>query len=325
MNHNRRSLVDIIHLSVYFPAKGGSFFKKKYVQAVDDVTLHIKEHEITGLIGESGCGKTTLGRALVLLERPARGKILFKGKDIHSFSKSEKKNFRRSVQMIFQDPFSALDPLQTVFKHLSLPLSIHHMTKNNSEMSERCVSALKEVKLEPEYLGKYPYQLSGGERQRVCVARAMILKPQFMIADEPTSMIDASLKGETCKLLIDLRKKHNLSCLLISHDLSVIQSLSDRIIVMYLGKVVETLSVHKSTKYFHPYSQLLAYAYDYSVPDKKILSSVKGSIPSPVDPPSGCRFHPRCIHATDRCKKEVPILKEIKPSHFVACFLFDHK
>lgn len=324
MNHNRRSLINITHLNVYFPAKGSGFFKKKYVQAVDDVSLSIKKHDITGLIGESGCGKTTLGRALVLLERPTRGKILFNGKDIQSFGKSEMKNFRRSVQMIFQDPFSAMNPLQTVFKTLSLPLSVHHVTKNNSEMRERCTSVLNDVKLGPEYLDKYSHQLSGGERQRICIARAVILKPQFIIADEPTSMVDASLKGEICKLLMVLRKKHNLSCLLISHDLNVIQSLSDRIIVMYLGKVVEILSMNKSTKYLHPYSQLLAYGSDFSVPDKKILS-FKGEIPSPIDPPSGCRFHPRCIHTTDRCKKEVPILKEIEPGHFVACFLFDHK
>lgn len=317
------SLIDIIRLKVYFPIKGSGLFRKKYVRAIDDVTLSIEKYKITGLMGESGCGKTTLGRTIVMLERPTGGKILFEGKNIWDFNRAELKNFRRSVQMIFQDPFASLNPLQTIFGNLSLPLSVHGVKKKKSEMLELCARALEEVKLPPEYLEKYPHQLSGGERQRVCIARAMILKPRFIIADEPTSMIDASIKGEICKLLIELKNKHNLTLLLISHDLSIIQSLSDVIATMYLGKIVEVLPSDRPIEYLHPYSQLLAYASDFSVEDEKL--QLRGDVPSAVNPPSGCRFHPRCIFATERCKMESPSLKEVKTNHFVACFLFDRK
>lgn len=314
------AMLDIVDLRVYFASKVSGIFHKKYIKAVDGVTLHIKRNQVVGLVGESGCGKSTLGRTIVLLERPTSGHIYFKGRDILHFNHKELREFRKHVQMIFQDPFAALNPLQNVYENLSFPLRIHGI-KEKEAIEKLCFNVLKDVKLSPEYLDKYPHQLSGGERQRVCIARAMILNPELLIADEPTSMIDASIKGEICKLLSDLKEKHGLTILLISHDLSMVEALCEQIAVMYLGKIVEVLPVKQHAKYMHPYSQLLAYASDFSIEDEKILS-FKGEIPSALNPPKGCRFHPRCIYAFDRCEKEEPLLKELEERHIVACFRF---
>lgn len=314
------TILEVVDLHVYFPSKVSSLFHKKYIRAVDGVTLLMKRNKVVGLVGESGCGKSTLGRTIVLLERPVSGHIYFKGRDILSFNHKELKEYRKHVQMIFQDPFAALNPLQNVYENLSFPLRVHGM-RDTETIKKLCYNVLTDVKLSPEYLDKYPHQLSGGERQRICIARAMILNPELLIADEPTSMIDASIKGEICKLLIELKEKHDLTILFISHDLSIVEALCEEIAVMYLGKIVEILPLKQHVKYIHPYSQLLKYASDFSTEDEKILS-FKGEIPSALNPPTGCRFHPRCIYAFNRCRKDEPMLKEVESGHWVACFLF---
>jgi peptide/nickel transport system ATP-binding protein len=315
------TILDVVHLKVYFPVRKWGPFKRGYVKAVDDVSLSVEKNKIYGLIGESGSGKTTLGRAIVMLERPTDGKILFMRKNLWELKGHDLKYFRRSVQMIFQDPFAALNPLWTVFKNLSLPLFIHDIT-DKKEIQRLCIQALTEVKLAPHYLEKFPHELSGGERQRICIARALILKPRLIVADEPTSMIDASLKGDICKLLVELKEKYNTSYLFISHEINVAQKLSEQMLIMYLGKIVEVLTTHQAGEYLHPYSKLLMYGMDYSIPDEVILR-FKGEIPSALTPPSGCRFHTRCIYATPICTTQEPPLVEVEPGHFVACFLYD--
>lgn len=314
------TILEIVDLRVYFPSKVSSLFHKKYIRAVDGVTLRMKRNKVVGLVGESGCGKSTLGRTIVLLERPVSGHIYFKGRNILSFNHKELKEYRKHVQMIFQDPFAALNPLQNVYENLSFPLRVHGI-RDMEIIKKLCCNVLTDVKLSPEYLDKYPHQLSGGERQRICIARAMILNPELLIADEPTSMIDSSIKGEICKLLNELKEKHGLTILFISHDLSIVEALCEEIAIMYLGKIVEILPVKQYVKYIHPYSQLLRYASDFSTEDEKILS-LKGEIPSALNPPKGCRFHPRCIYAFNRCGKDEPMLKEVENGHWVACFMF---
>lgn len=314
MGKNDQVLLQVVNLKVYFRQSKNLFFGK-YVKAVDDVTFSINVGEICGLIGESGCGKTTVGRAIVLLEQPTSGQIIFKNKDIATLRRAELKAYRRSVQMIFQDPFSALNPLWSIKQNLALPLLLHGY-RNPRAVQKRCIEVLHDVKLGEEYLKKYPHELSGGEKQRICIARAIIITPELVIADEPTSMIDASLKGEICKLLYELTQQYKLSLLIISHDIDVIQSLSNKIMVMYLGKIIEKFNA--TEKHVHPYTQLLHYGSDFSIPDELILR-FKGELPSSLTPPSGCRFHTRCPFADSRCQTEEPTLQEVIMHHFVAC------
>jgi peptide/nickel transport system ATP-binding protein len=315
----------------YFPSRdvfSFSFFSKKklFVRAVDKVSFDINKGEIFVLAGESGCGKSTTGRLVVRLIEPTGGEVIFDKESITSMSMKALKSYRRRAQMIFQDPYQSLDPRQTVYDAMSEPLKIHHLVDGKSEEKDRIIETLRLVKLVPpeEYVHRFPHQLSGGQRQRVAIARAMVVKPEFIVADEPVSMVDVSIRADILNSLLDLRNKFSLAILLITHDLAVASYMADRIGIMYLGKILEIGPTDKvvSTP-LNPYTQALTASVPSSDPIRKRRGGLlKGEPPSPINPPSGCRFHPRCPHVEEKCKKEAPMLAEEESRHFVACFLY---
>lgn len=290
------------------------------LKAVDDVQLTIDRGEIVGLAGQSGCGKSTLGELLLSLQQPTGGQIRFDGEDITSFDKSQRKSFRQQAQIIFQDPYEALNPRFPVSRLVSEPLSIHDIG-NPEERNERTYQALDDAGLSPpeKYLDKLPRELSGGERQRVCIARALVLDPEFIVADEPVSMLDVSVRASILHLFKELREKRDLTMLYISHNLSTINYLTDRTMIMYLGNIVERGEtqkvIHDSA---HPYSEMLVSA----VPDSgnRSLERTSGEAPDPVNLPDGCRFHPYCQYATDECRTEEPKLESMTDGREVACY-----
>lgn len=316
-------LLEIENLKVYFPAQTGGLFRRKYVHAVDDVSFFIDSGEVVGLVGESGSGKTTIGRVIARLTPPTGGRVLFDGRDIASFRGRDLKNYRRMVQMIFQDPYESLNPRLTVFSAIAFPLRVQNIMKDENEIREYCVDLLRRVGLSEDTMNKYPHELSGGERQRVSIARALAVKPRFLIADEPVSMIDLSIRSGILNLLMELKSQYGLTYLLTTHDLQVAYYTCDRIIVMYLGKIMEMAPTEDFTsRQFHPYSQLLLSAsvsFGFSDQSKRRLSAT-GEIASAIDPPKGCRFHPRCPFRVEECSKKTPPLVELRNHHFVACF-----
>jgi len=316
-----RNLVEVKNLVKHFPIRGGVFLKEvASVKAVDDVSLTIREGETMGLVGESGCGKTTLGRLILRLEEPSSGKVFFQEENILSFDKEKMRSLRKNMQIIFQDPFSSLNPRKTVSHIIGEPLLIHGL-RSRREREEKVLELLHVVGLRREHMRRYPHQFSGGQRQRIGVARALALHPKLIICDEAVSALDVSIQAQVINLLQDLQEEFGLTYLFISHDLAVVEHVSDRLAVMYLGKIVEladSFQIYRSP--LHPYSQALLSASP--IPDpafRRARIILKGDVPSPIDPPPGCRFHTRCLYAEDICSQQEPQLKEVRENHLTAC------
>ena len=318
-------LLEINQLVKHFPLKKGFFQRKaETVKAVNGVTLDIFKGETLGLVGESGCGKSTLGRSIIRLIEPTSGEVKFRGENIIEYSSSKLRQLRRDMQIIFQDPYASLNPRMTIGSIIGEPLQIHKLVKTKKEKIEKISELLNVVGMRPDVMNRYPHEFSGGQRQRIGIARAVALNPDFIVCDEPVSALDVSIQAQVINLLSDLQKKLKLTYLFISHDLKVVEYISDRVAVMYLGEIVE---LAKSEDIYreplHPYTQALLSAVPQTDPKtrkKRIL--LKGDVPSQVNLPTGCPFHPRCHYTIiDRCKTEKPKLREIKPGHFASCHL----
>lgn len=322
------NILEVRGLKKYFPIKAGLLQKHVGdVKAVDDLNFYIKKGETLGLVGESGCGKSTTGRTIIRLYEPTEGNIIFKGRDIATMSESElRKTVRKDIQMVFQDPFATLNPRKTLRSILKEPYNTHNLF-TKKEREEKVQELLAKVGLDPSFINRYPHEFSGGQRQRIGIARALALNPELIIADEAVSALDVSIQAQIINLMQDLQQEMGLSYIFISHDLSVVRHISDRVGVMYLGRMMELAS--KADLYsepLHPYTQALLSA----VPSTRRKGQVKrerivlkGELPSPANPPTGCVFHTRCPAAMDVCKQIVPQFKEVKPDHFVACHLYE--
>ncbi len=312
-------LMELKGVKKHFPVRKG------VLQAVGGVDLVIHKGETIGLVGESGCGKTTLGRTIVKLYKPNEGTILYKGQDIWQQSRKEKLDYHRKVQMIFQDPYASLDPLAVVGTSIAEGLEIHGMCKTEEEKQKRVYELLNMVGLNKEHASRFPHEFSGGQRQRIGIARALAVEPELVVCDEPISALDVSIQAQVVNLLMDLQKKMGLSYLFITHDLSMVRQISDRIAVMYLGNIVELAPSNELyEKHQHPYTQPLLSAIpipDPEVEAKRQRQVLSGDVPSPVNLPQGCAFANRCPVATERCRQERPQLREVGPDHLVACHL----
>jgi len=317
-------LLDINNLKVYYPIFKGSLFKREKVniKAVDGIDLKIRQGEVIGLVGESGCGKTTVARAIMCLTKLNSGSVILEGEDLCKLNFKELKRKRPEFQMIFQDPFASLNPRMTVFKILSEPL-LYHKLAGKTELTGILSNLLKEVGLSPRDMGKYPHEFSGGQLQRIAIARALSLQPKLIIADEPVSALDVSIRSQILNLLIRLIRDRSLTMLFISHDLSVIRHISDRVAVMYLGRIVESGSNERIYSHpAHPYTHALLSAVPVPDPDKEKSRKriiLKGEPPSPINPPSMCTFHPRCPYVRDKCSTITPEFEPIQEGHMVAC------
>ena len=328
---DQKILLQIENLKKYFSVKGDRLFEKKYVQAVESVSFFIYRGETLGIVGESGCGKTTLGRTIIRLYEPTSGRIVYDGTPIYDSEQNiavKMLPYRRKMQIIFQDPSASLDPRMTVGEIVGEALDIHGLFQGKAERRERINQLLDEVGLNTEHANRFPHEFSGGQQQRVGIARALAVEPEFIVCDEPISALDVSIQSQVVNMLEDLQREKHLTYLFIAHDISVVRHISNRIGVMYLGQMVELAESNELCSHpIHPYTESLMSAVPIPDPDvtrgrQRIL--LEGEIPSPLNPPSGCRFHTRCPHATDRCRQEQPVLKEQSPGHYAACHLLDH-
>ncbi|MBB6450613.1 peptide/nickel transport system ATP-binding protein/oligopeptide transport system ATP-binding protein [Geomicrobium halophilum] len=323
----QEKILQIDNLKKHFPVKSGVLQRTKgHVRAVDGINFYIKKGESFGLVGESGCGKSTAGRTIMRLYEPTEGKITFDGEDISTQKERHLFKLRREMQMIFQDPFSSLNPRKTVGSMLVEPLKVHGLYKGSKERKEKCQEIMSRVGLNPSFLNRYPHEFSGGQRQRIGIARALVLEPKMIVADEPVSALDVSVQSQVLNLLDDLQVDFDLTYLFIAHDLSVVKHFSDRIGVMYLGNMAEV--AEKTDLYddpLHPYTQALLSAVPRSHPRERKRERIllEGELPSPANPPNGCVFHTRCPHVMDHCKEIEPKMQEVKPNHYVACHLYE--
>lgn len=325
MSSEREMVLRVVDLKKYFSLGGGFFgHESGYVKAIDGVDLQIREGQTVALVGESGCGKTTLGRTILRLIDPTSGEIYFKETDLLKLSKKEMRRMRMNMQLVQQDPQSALDPRMTVRESVGEPLEVHGIAKGR-KLRESVLSLLQKVGLEEEHLNRFPQEFSGGQRQRICIARALALDPKFIVLDEPTSSLDVSVQAQILNLIKGIQKDLGLTYLFISHNLSVVRYISEEVYVMYLGKIVEkTDTLNLFRKQLHPYTKILFSAIP--IPNPNLITEkldVKGEIPSAIDPPKGCSFHPRCPEAKEICHKLRPELVEVDKGQFVACHLYD--
>jgi oligopeptide transport system ATP-binding protein len=319
-------LIEVQDLKLHFPIHRGVIIQRQVgaVKAVDGISFAIRKGETLGLVGESGCGKSTTGRAILQLYRPTAGHVLFHGNDLTKLQGEEMRKMRRKVQMIFQDPYASLNPRMTVGDIIGEPVKVHNLRSGTKEVRERVQELLSLVGLNPYFANRYPHEFSGGQRQRIGVARALAVEPEFVVCDEPVSALDVSIQAQVINLLQDLQHKLKLTYLFIAHGLAVVKHISDRVAVMYLGKVVELAESSKLyTMPMHPYTQALLSAAPIPNPEiekqrKRII--LEGDVPSPLNPPSGCRFHTRCPIAIDRCKVEDPPFQDYGEGHYVACW-----
>lgn len=313
-------ILEVKGLKKYFPIKNALGKTENYVQAVNNVSFDLISGETYGLVGESGCGKSTLGRTVIRLTEPTEGEVRYNGQNIFQLSKSQMRKVRQEIQMVFQDPYSSLNPRMRIGDILEEPMIIHRLG-NKDERTNRVFEILEKVGLRPEHGYRFPHEFSGGQRQRIGIARALVVNPKIVICDEPVSALDVSIQAQVINLLKDLQKQLNLTYLFVAHDISVVRHISDRIGVMYLGKLVEEAPTDRLfASPMHPYTKALLSAVPIPNPEiKQQKFHLKGEIPSPIDPPSGCFFHTRCPFATDKCKTEVPNMREFAPGHKAAC------
>ena len=324
-SNQSKVLLEVKSLKMHFPVTSGMFFSRAvaHIKAVDDVSFFVRKGETLGLVGESGCGKTTTGRCILQLYKPTAGEVIFEGRELTTLSSNDMRKMRREMQVIFQDPYSSLNPIMTAGNIIGEPLIIHKLVDNKAAYRERVAELLQNVGLNPYMADRFPHEFSGGQRQRIGVARALSVEPKFIVADEPVSALDVSIQAQIINLLEDLQERFNLTYLFIAHDLSVVRHISDRVGVMYLGHMVEMAD--RNAIYVdpvHPYTKALLSAVP--IPDPVIDAQrervvLTGEVPSPLNPPSGCVFHPRCPIATAECSQVVPELREVQPNHWAAC------
>lgn len=316
-------LVEVEGLKQYFPVASG-LFSRKYVKAVDDVSFFVKKGETLGLVGESGCGKTTTGRSVLRLHEPTAGTIKYDGVDITHVKMLP---YRKKMQIVFQDPYASLNPRMTIRDIVGEPIDIHRLAKGKKEREEMIIESLRKVGLNSDHAGRYPHEFSGGQRQRIGIARALAVNPEFIVCDEPVSALDVSIQAQVVNMFEELQEEMGLTYLFIAHDLSVVKHISDRIGVMYLGKLVELADSNELTFHpVHPYTRSLISAIPIPDPEKARANKriiLEGDVPSPLNPPSGCRFRTRCKYATAQCAEVEPEFKEIAPGHYAACHNLD--